>query len=495
MDPVDYLGAGSRLRGAPAATLTASAFAHELRAAPYLWPGLGHADMAHLAMLVSAGIVAPPDAATLLDAIEEVQRRDPRALPLDPAVGDVYSNRDRLLGELAGARAGLIHTGRARREATTIAWQLACRQRLVRLGTAATGLLEALVAVAGRHRATLMPDFTYLHHAQPTTLGHYLLGFAWPLVRDLDRVERSVSLLNRSPAGSGSVNGSRLPLDRHLAADLLECDGIVEHTRDAMWAPDMAIEQMALLVSLATTLDRMVEDLQIWNTEEFGFVEFDDAHTRTSVIMPQKKNPYGLAYVRGMARMLPGAFAAIAATGMTPTGQPDNRIFAYETVPEALEQTAGALELVADMLSSAVFATGRMAEAAATGYPYATDLCDLLVLESGIDNRTAHRIVGRAVRNAIDAAEPGIDGDGLRRAAAELGLPAPQIDEGLVAEAGSPEAVVASRLTPGGAAPEPLGAMLDALAERAAREARRWGDHPLHGFEDRIAGRARRLVT
>jgi argininosuccinate lyase len=495
MEPVDYLGAGSRLQGAPAATLAASAFAHELRAAPYLWRGMGHADMAHLAMLVSAGIVAPADGAALLDAIEDLQGRDPSSLALDPGLGDVYTNRERMFTDLVGNRAGLIHTGRARREATTIAWQLACRERLLRLGTAAAATLETLVAVAEEHRSALMPDFTYLHHAQPTTLGHYLLGFAWPLARDLDRAERAVELVNRSPAGSGSVNGSRLPLDRFLAADLLECDGIIEHTRDAMWAPDMVIELMALAVSLATTLDRLAEELQIWNTEEFGFVEFIDAHTRTSVVMPQKKNPYGLAYLRGLARILLGAFTGIAATGLTPTGQPDNRIFAYEVVPETLERVAEALELMADMIGEATFDTGRMAEQAAAGYAYATDLCDVLVLEAGIDNRTAHRIVGRAVRSAIDSGGRPVDADALRRAALDLELDPPDVADEHVDEARDPAAIVAGRLTPGGAAPGPLDAMLDTLGDRAARAGRHWADHPLHGFPDRIARRTRRLVT
>jgi argininosuccinate lyase len=495
MDSADYLGAGSRLQGAPAATLATSAFAHELRATRYLWAGMGHADMAHLGMLVEAGIVSPADGAILLDAFEDLQGLAPEDLTLDPASGDVYSNRDRMLADLVGhARAGLIHTGRARREATTIAWQLACRERLLRAGTAAAGLLVTLVSVARRHRGSLMPDFTYLHHAQPTTLGHYLTGFAWPLSRDLDRLARALDLVNRSPAGSGSVNGSRLPLDRALAADLLECHGIIEHTRDAMWAPDMALEQMAVALSLATTLDRIAEDLHIWNTAEFGFVELADQHTRTSVVMPQKKNPYGLAYVRGMARAMLGAFTGVAATGLTPSGQPDNRIFAYESVPAALDRVSEALELMADTLAQAAFDTERMKDAAASGYSYATDLCDLLVLEAGIDNRTAHRIVGRAVRRALDAADP-IDAGALQRAAIELDLELPEVDSAHIDEVRRPEAIVASRLTPGGAAPAPLGEMLVDLEERAVREVARWTGHPLHGFSKRVAGRVRRLVT
>jgi argininosuccinate lyase len=450
----DYLGAGSRLQGVPAATLAASAFAHELRAAPYLWPGLAHADAAHLAMLVDAGIVGPDDAGILLDAIEQLAARDPASLDLDPEAGDVYNNRDRMLVELAGERAGFIHAGRARREATTIAWQLACRDRLLRVGAAGAGLLTTLVEVAARHRGDLMADFTYLHHAQPTTLGHYLLGFAWPVARDLDRVRRALDLVNRSPAGSGSVNGTRLPLDRRLAARLLECDTIVEHTRDAMWAPDMALEQMSVVVSLATTLDRLVEDLQVW---------------------------------------LLGVFTGIAASGLTTTGQPDNRIFAYESVPEALDRTAEAAEFVADALDGATFVVHRMAESAASGYTYATDVCDVLVLEAGIDNRTAHRIVGRAVRDALQAGTQ-LDAAALARAAGELGLPAPRIEPASIENARSPAHIVASRTTPGGAAPEPLGDMLDALGARAAREVRMWAEHPLHGFAARVVDGVRQLL-
>ena len=125
MEREQYLGAGSRLEGGPADTLAAAAFAHELRAAPYLWKGLGHADLAHLAMLAEAGIVSRADGAVILDAVADVLALVPADAGLDPSRGDVYNNRDHLLAERIADRAGLIHTGRARREATTIAWQLA----------------------------------------------------------------------------------------------------------------------------------------------------------------------------------------------------------------------------------------------------------------------------------------------------------------------------------------------------------------------------------
>ncbi|NQV04924.1 argininosuccinate lyase [bacterium] len=489
-----YLGEGSRLTSGPAETLAVSAFAHELTAAPALWKGLGHADLAHLAMLLDAEIVGAADAGILFEAFGALQELDPSSLDLDPAMGDVYQNRDRMLEDRIGSVAGLIHAGRARREATTVAWHLACRERLITLGSAAAGLLDALTVIAAANRDTILPDFTYLHHAHPTTLAHYLLGFAHPVARDLDRIERAFDLVNRSPGGSGSVNGTRLPIDRRLGADLLECDGIVEHTRDAMWAPDIVIEQMALIMSILTTIDRMAEELQIWTTAEFGFVELDDAHSRTSVIMPQKKNPYALAYLRGIARSTLGTYTGLAAGGLTPTGQPDNRTFAYVQVPAALDQTIAACRLMADVVARATFDRERMLAAAGDGYPYATDLCDVLVLAGGIDNRTAHRVVGLAVRTVIDRDGGPILASDVRAAADEMGVTLPEVSDEALEAVSEPGALIRSRATEGGAGADSVDAMLRSLAWRADRSRDRWDGHPLHGFGDRITVRVRDMI-
>ncbi len=147
-----------------------------------------------------------------------------------------------------------------------------------------------------------MPDFTYLQHAQATTLGHYLLGFAFPVARDLDRARRALSLVNRSPAGSGSVNGSQIPMDRDWVADLLGSRAWWSTPGTPCGRPTWRWSRCPSSVTAMTNVDRLAEDLQVFATEEFGFVELDDAHSRTSVIMPQKKNPYALGFLRGEAR-------------------------------------------------------------------------------------------------------------------------------------------------------------------------------------------------
>jgi argininosuccinate lyase len=493
MSEPEPLGVGARLGRGPSATLAAGAFSRELEAAPYLLTGLSLADMAHVAMLGDGGVIEPDTLAVLLSGLLELH---PGAadIPLDPAVGDLYNNRDAYLRAKLGDLAGVIHTGRARREATTLAWQIAVRQRLLDLGLALAGFGGALAGSARGHRSTLMPDFTYLQHAQATTLGHYLLGFAYPVVRDLDRARRALSLVDRSPAGSGSVNGSQIPMDRDWVADLLEFEGVVEHTRDAMWGPDLAVEPMSVAVTVMTTIDRLAEDLQVFATDEFGFVELDDAHSRTSVIMPQKKNPYALAALRGEARRTLGTWTEVAASGLTPSGQPDNRIAAYSVVPLTLERTRAATDLAADVVRLASWDTARMEEAAAAGYTAATDICDHLVLTTGIDNRTAHRVVGKAVRFALDDGGAPLDATRIRSAAEALGVPLGGLDDAALERNLSPSHTVAARLGRGAAGPEPMATMLGDLDGRLSEARSFWEGHRLRGFHDRFLARIRVIV-
>src|SRR5262249_7636666 len=142
---------------------------------------------------------------------------------------------------------------------------------------------EALAAAARDHLGTLMPDYTYLQQAQPTTLAHYLLGTAFPLLRGLDRLEACYARTNASPAGIGAVNAARWPLDRRRIAALLGFDDVVTHARDAMWQADHPVEVTAAAMGVLLPLDRLAEDLQVWATSEFGLVELADRHARGSM--------------------------------------------------------------------------------------------------------------------------------------------------------------------------------------------------------------------
>jgi argininosuccinate lyase len=308
-----------------------------------------------------------------------------------------------------------------------------------------------------------MPDYTYLQHAQPTTLAHYLLSFVYPLLRDLDRLQGCFLRTNRSPAGIGSINGSRLPVDRRRLAELLGFDGVIVNTRDAMWQVDGPVEITAMVTALLLHLDRLAEDLQIWNTAEFDLVELADRHARISLIMPQKKNPYSLAFVRGMAGNLMGRMVSMAAVGKTPSAQMDNRIFVVGEVPRALELAIETVRLMAGVVSGLKFNTALMAQRAAEGYAQATDLAEVIMQTAQVNYRAAHRVVGLAIRLALEHGVPAgeIPPALLNEAARQVLGHTLELPTDTLSSLADPAAIVATRQCFGGAAAEPVRAMLE----------------------------------
>ncbi|MEK7214712.1 MAG: argininosuccinate lyase, partial [Chloroflexota bacterium] len=441
-----------RLSQPPAPELIDSAYRWEVGLAPHLWQGMGLSDLAHHIMLLEAGILPPDPGARLLRLLLDLNATPHEAAGLSPEHGDVYTNRERWLGARDAAAAGWLSAGRARREATTVAYHLAVRRGLLDVSEALAGFLHALTDRSEQHLNTVLPDFTYLQHAQPTTLAHYLLGFAFPALRDLDRLRAAFDRVNLSPAGGGSTNGSRLPLDRERLAALLGFDGVLPHPRDAMWQADGPIEVTGALVALLVNLDRLAEDLQIWSTDEFALIELGDQHARTSIIMPQKKNPYALAYVRGAAGQAIGKLTAMAVTGRTPSGQVDNRIFAYGEVPAVLELTARVARLMAGVMAAMTMRPERMAEIAAQGFTMGTDLAEALMLEHGLDFRTAHQVVGQAVRVAVDGAAATLTPAHRAAATQEVLGRSVTVRDALLREEMTPRALVAARHGLGGAA-------------------------------------------
>lgn len=460
-----YLDAGGRLQRGPSALLVETAFKRELEYAGALYEGISYADLAHVLMLVEAGVVPEVPGRELLAALVELHDAGLAALRLDAKWGDLYNNRDSELQRRIPAAAGWLHAGRARREALTIGWLIHQRVALGAVRRDLAALLRVLAGLGERHAADVMPDFTYLQHAQPTTLGHFLLGFAAPLLRDGQRLALEAALLDQSPAGAASTNGARLPLDRERMRALLGFAAVNVHARDAMWRPDVAINLMGVLVSIATGVARLAEELQLWATDEFGYVDLADEHCRASVIMPNKKNPYALSFMRGQARELDGALVAVVATNQTPSGQIDNRNTSYDALPRGLESVGGLLRLLGEVLERATFDVARLREQARRGHTYGTELGDLLLLRERVDSRTAHEIVGATISGQVRG------GQTFRQAlaaafAAAAGRPLASDADELWREV-QPERVVEARLGLGSCAPDTVRAMAAALAAEA----------------------------
>ena len=463
---------GARIERGPSDVLIRTAFAKELDDQAGLFEAISLVDLAHTLVMMEAGIVPQDAGQALIAALLQLHGRPADFTP-DPARGDLYTNREAWLATQTSASAWL-GAGRARREATTTAFLIKLRGGLLGLAEVLTTTGKTLAARARKFRSSLLPDYTYLQSAQPTSFGHYLLGFAYPVLRDLDRIRGIYGRVNQSPAGCGSTNGSRLPQDRGRLSELLGFDGLVTHARDAMWQADLPIETAAVLTAVLINLDRLAEDLQIYATEEFALVELDDRHARASKIMPQKKNPFALTHVRSAASTMIGTLAASAALGRTPSGQPDNRLPLYGLIPRAIEDTKGAVELMGEVVNFLTFNEQRGRSRLNRGFALATDLVEVLVLESALDFRQAHRLVGHLVRRHLGASDLNrLTPDELATAAEQVLGRRVDLSQAALQDALDPEAAVSARAAPGGAAPEAVEAMI-AECERALAEADAW---------------------
>jgi argininosuccinate lyase len=448
-------------QGAP--ELIASGFAYESAGAVMLHDGINLADMAHVLDLLGRGIV-PVDAATaLLGVIGAADAIEPELFGYDPVDGEPYNSRERVFVEQVGDAAGWLHAGRPRREATRVAFRVYLRRRVTELVIATAGLVRALAQQASEHRATLFADQTYLQQAQPSTLGHYFVSHCYPLLRDGQRLLDIVAWLNQSPAGAGCVNGTRLAGERSSMAERLGFDGIIVNTRDAMWQVDGLVQLVSTLASLACTQTSLAEDLEIWASSEFDYVDLAEGYSRASVLMPQKRNPYALSIIRGTTGLVLGHVAGFLAIQKSPSARSDTLIFAYGEVPAAVEHTRRITELSRGVVTTLRVNDERLGQELANGYSQATDLAEQVMLSCGLDYRSAYRIVGTAVRDLSAAGRPAsamtvddIDSASRQVIGRSLGM-----DPAGLSVALDPVAIVATRLAPGGAAPAPMAAMID----------------------------------
>lgn len=455
---------GGTVSGRYAEELVAAGFAVEIADAPLLHEGLNIADLAHVLLLLERGVVPEPAAHRLLSVVLEAVHTPAGQFDYDPAHGEIYNCRDRCFAARIGRDAGWLHAGRTRREAVRIALRLRVRRDTADLVEAAARFCLAVARCADAHAGTLMVEHTYLQHAQPSTFGHYLLAVGYPVLREIERLRSDLDVIDRSPAGAGGVNGSPLTGSRGRMAELLGFAEVIEHTRDAMWQVDGLTALVQGAARLATTLDRLAEDLEIYSSEEFGWLRLAERHTRTSVLMPQKRNPYALTMVRGEAGVLVGRATGMLALAKSPSARSDNLIFAYGEVPRALDLATRTTRLMTGVVDGLEVDAGRMRAALDAGFSQAADLAELLMVHAGLDYRSAYDVVGTCVRRAAAQGRRGIDitVDDMATAAAEVGvvgLPVPGAAE--LAAALDPETIVCSRATRGGAAPEVVRGMAE----------------------------------
>ena len=404
-------------------------------------------SIAHARMLGHCGIVPEEDAEKIVAGLGSLLA-DWRAgkIELDPKAEDVHMNVEKLLAARIGEAAGRLHTARSRNDQIATDVRLWMKDEIGALTVLVADLQRTLVGSAEKHLDTIMPGFTHLQHAQPVLLAHHLLAYFWMLERDKGRFADCRKRADVLPLGSGALAGTGFPIDREFVARELGFSRISENSLDAVADRDFVTEFLAAAAIAMTHLSRFAEELVLWSTPEFGFVELDDSVSTGSSIMPQKKNPDAAELVRGKTgRVLGDLVAALTMQKGLPMSY--NRDLQEDKEPlfDASDTLRGSLVVFIKMIETARFKPDRMRAALKGDFSTATDLADYLV-RTGMPFRQAHELVGKFVADCIasgrDLSDLTLD---------ELKKLAPQAtEEGL--RVLRPEESVAARSVPGGTA-------------------------------------------
>ena len=355
-------------------------------------------SIAHSRMLAVVGILTPDEQAAIEAGLVQIAaaiRAQTFTWRIDRE--DVHMNIEAALTDAIGPTAGRLHTGRSRNDQVALDLRLWLRRELSALGADLLTTLTHLTTLAETHAALPMPGYTHLQRAQPITFGHHLTAWAAMLTRDLDRLLDARRRTSVSPLGSGALAATPLPLDRAHVAQTLELHGITINSLDGVADRDGALETLSVLSILMVHISRVAEELVLWSSQEFGFIELSDAFCTGSSLMPQKKNPDIPELLRGKAGRVFGAQVALL-TLMKGLPLAYNKDMQEDKEPllDAMKTARQCVAILPELFQAITVRPHRMAAALQDGFLLATDLADWLV-ERGVPFREAHHLVGAAV--------------------------------------------------------------------------------------------------
>lgn len=372
------------------------------RLAPYDIAG----SIAHATMLGETGIISSADADTIVDGLKRVRSRlEKGAIEFRVSDEDIHMNIERYLAEEVGDVAGKLHTARSRNDQVALDFHLFIREALLHTTHALHELQQALVDQAERHLGVIMPGYTHMQRAQPILFSHHLLAYAQMLARDCARIRDVWKRVNILPLGAGAIAGTTFPINRERVAQLLGFDGVYENSMDAVSDRDFVIEFQACASIAMMHLSRLCEEIFLWTTGEFGFIELDDSLSTGSSMMPQKKNPDFAELVRGKTGRVYGSLVGLLTTmkGLPLTYNKDMQEDKEGTF-DSVDTLLGSLTVVAAMVRTWKVHAPRMRQAAEQGFTNATDAADYLA-KKGMPFREAHEVVGKLVRHCVETSK------------------------------------------------------------------------------------------
>ncbi|MFZ1866657.1 MAG: argininosuccinate lyase [Polyangiales bacterium] len=371
-----------------------------------LWPQDIEGSIAHVRMLGDRDILSGQDVNRIVAGLERIGAAIERGeLHWDPAKEDVHMNVEAALIEAIGEVGGRLHTGRSRNDQVATDMRLWTRQACDSTVADIDALLEVLVDKAEAHVDYLMPGYTHLQRAQPVRLAHHLLAWAEMLERDRGRLSDAAKRLNECPLGSAALAGTTFPIDREATAHALGFERPMRNSLDAVSSRDFLLETVSALAICAVNLSRVSEELVLWSSQEFGFVQMSDAFTTGSSIMPQKKNPDMPELVRGKTGRVVGSLVNLL---VMLKGLPlsYNRDLQEDKAPvfEAFDTVQQCLAVLSGAIASAAFDRKRMEAALKEGFLNATEVADWLAAH-GVPFREAHHVTGKLVQQAVERGE------------------------------------------------------------------------------------------
>ena len=418
-------------------------------------------SQAHARMLAAVGLLSEADHQAIQAGLEAIRADiESGRLPFDPTAEDIHMFIEAELTDRIGEAGKRLHTGRSRNDQVATDLKLYLKEAGIALQGDLRSLLEVILDLAEEHLQSVMPGYTPLHPAQPNTLAHHLMAYAQMFARDLDRLGDCLRRLDTCPLGSGALATTTYPLDRAMTAAELGFAGVTENSLDGVADRDYCLELTGVLAIFMTHLSRLSEEIILWSSQEFRFIELDDAYATGSSIMPQKKNPDVAELTRGKAGRVYGHLMGLLTMmkGL-PLAYNKDMQEDKEAVFDALDTVNLCLPAFIGMLSTLTVQADRMREAAAGGFTNATDLADYLV-KKGMPFREAHAVSGRLVHDCIAA------GTVLERLPLEKLQAASPLFEEDVYEAISLDTCVARRTLVGGPAPATVKAAIAALRKR-----------------------------
>lgn len=360
-------------------------------------------SIAHVKMLAKQNILTDDERDKIIEGLNSIEKDiESGVLKFDDGSEDIHSYVEAHLIERIGDTGKKLHTGRSRNDQVALDMKLYVRDEIDELKDLIYELLSEVLSIMEENTTTYMPGFTHLQKAQPTTLAHHFGAYFEMFIRDFDRLRSTRKRMNLSPLGSGAFAGTTYDLDRDYVASLLEFETATRNSMDSVSDRDYLLELLSDLTIISMHLSRLSEEIIIWNTDEYRFVEMDDTYSTGSSIMPQKKNPDIAELIRGKSGRVYGSLISLLTTmkGL-PLAYNKDMQEDKEMSFDAIDTVKSLIKLMSGMLSSMKFNNERMAKSARGGFTNATDAADYLV-KKNVAFRDAHEIVGRLVLYGIE---------------------------------------------------------------------------------------------